>query len=176
MNQPRRWWTLCLSNYWLSFKLFGEKHSTYFWTQSITALNTERLANTCDDNSYQSLLSLAWKDNSGSVPDVGSFLACVLPAPRGRVQWGRCQEDLLHLENSLRWFDLLEAVWPSESLFQTSEQSRSEPHSRSARQCATCWAEFFWKTANFVTEDAGPDNCVKHKREASKGIQILNYG
>lgn len=52
MDQPRRWWTLCLSNYWLSFKLFGEKHSTYFWTQSITALNTERLGNTCNDKRY----------------------------------------------------------------------------------------------------------------------------
>lgn len=37
-------------------------------------------------------------------------------------------------------------------------------------------AEFCGETTNFVTDDAGPDNCVRHKREASKGIQILNYG
>lgn len=37
------WSTLCSSNYWRLLKLFGEKHSTYFWTQSTTALNTEKL-------------------------------------------------------------------------------------------------------------------------------------
>lgn len=65
-REHRRTWTsredgghFRLSNYWLSLKLFGEKHSTYFWTQSITALNTERLGNTWNDSGYHSLLSLA---------------------------------------------------------------------------------------------------------------------
>jgi len=44
--------TLCLSNYWLLLKLFGEKHSTYFWAQSATALNAERLGTTCDDKDH----------------------------------------------------------------------------------------------------------------------------
>ena len=65
----------CLFPFWISFKLFGEKYSTYFWAQSTSALNTERIGTTHGDKCHKRLdltknvnematAYLVWYDNS----------------------------------------------------------------------------------------------------------------